>query len=51
VAVSGFWSGFAALVVTGLAGGATAIAVLWVLNKPFSLELAEYGALLRREGS
>jgi O-antigen/teichoic acid export membrane protein len=51
VVLSDFWSGFAALVLTVLAGGATAIAVLWMLNNPFRLELAEYGALLRREGS
>jgi O-antigen/teichoic acid export membrane protein len=50
VVLSDFWSGFAALVLTGLAGGATAIAVLWVLNMPFRLELAEYAALLRKEG-
>jgi PST family polysaccharide transporter len=50
VVLSGVWTGFAALVATGVGGAVTAIAVLWVLNTPFRLELAEYGALLRKEG-
>jgi PST family polysaccharide transporter len=49
VALSGFWSGFAGLIATGVGGAVTAIAVLWMLNAPFRLELAEYGALLRKE--
>jgi hypothetical protein len=49
--LSGFWSGFAGLFATGVGGAVTAIAVLWMLNTPFRLGLAEYGALLRRENS
>jgi PST family polysaccharide transporter len=49
VALSGFWSGFAGLIATGVGGAVTAFAVLWMLNAPFRLELAEYGALLRKE--
>jgi lipopolysaccharide exporter len=51
VALSNFWTGFTALITAGVAGTVTAIAVLWILNSPFRLELAEYGALLRREGT
>lgn len=47
--LSGIWSGFAGLIATGVGGAVTAVAVLWALNAPFRLELAEYGALLRKE--
>jgi lipopolysaccharide exporter len=45
--IANFWSGLPALAAAVVAGATTVLAVLWILNRPLRLGLAEYATLLR----